>query len=494
MEAIAPAARDAYAASDGLPARGARVLVSGFSKDGYDEARRMLELHGFVATTFANGADAVLVPSAGAAELTKDAAQNGRRVLVLDDLRAAMSPTQRRSAVEVTEDTVRILDVELSRHAVGGPQVPPAERFAHLCYDGLFLRAARTVAIAARAHMPCALEGDTAVAKTTSVLWVAHLCRQGAVRLNLNGQSDTGELVGRFVPSSEWADWDIELFHREKHLLEPESQALVERAVAERRPLNWVEQTALAANERIPVLAWKFWEGVIPNAMRHGLWVVLDEVNLAEPQVLERLNPVLETPPSLVLAENKGERYGVGGDIPLAESFRIFATMNPSEYAGRSVLSPAFRDRWAFWNFLEPPGKAELRAMLTRLVHGAHPEFSFERTLWRAPDSSPVHSCLDKQPGIDGLLDSIAEFHTAVAATSGNGGGAELGRTRREHYVFTRRTMLAMMQLFADLVRRGMEAGHAACQALEQIYVDRVQPGPDRQAVRTALRAVGLER
>jgi MoxR-like ATPase len=226
--------------------------------------------------------------------------------------------------------------------------------------------------------------------------------------------------------------------------------------------------------------------------MRHGHWVVLDEINLAEPQVLERLNPVLESPPSLVLAENRGERFGPEGDVPVADSFRIFATMNPAEYAGRSVLSPAFRDRWSLWNHLEAPGEPEFRAMLDRLVHGTQPEFTLDGVIWRAPDADPILPDLAAEPGIDALLDAIASFHSAVAAASGSGHAAELGRGRRERYVFTRRTLLAQMNLFADLVTRGTDAGRAAREAVEHVYVQRVQPGPDREAVRTALRTVGL--
>jgi MoxR-like ATPase len=330
--------------------------------------------------------------------------------------------------------------------------VPPAEPFAHLCLDSLFMKAARSVAIAAAARLPCAHEGETAVAKSTAVLWVANLCRQGAVRLNLNGQSDAGELVGRFVPNG--------------HAAEP--------------------------GDHHPPAAWRFWEGIVPDAMRHGHWVVLDEINLAEPQVLERLNPVLESPPSLVLAENRGERFGPEGDVPVADSFRIFATMNPAEYAGRSVLSPAFRDRWSLWNHLEAPGEPEFRAMLDRLVHGTQPEFTLDGVIWRAPDADPILPDLAAEPGIDALLDAIASFHSAVAAASGSGHAAELGRGRRERYVFTRRTLLAQMNLFADLVTRGTDAGRAAREAVEHVYVQRVQPGPDREAVRTALRTVGL--
>ena len=76
-----------------------------------------------------------------------------------------------------------------------------------------------------------------------------------------------------------------------------------------------------------------------------------------------------------------------------------------------------------------------------------------------------------------------------------NGGdGVELGRSRRERYVFTRRTLLATMALCADLVARGADIEQAAREALELVYLQRVQPGPDRQAVRTALRTAGLAR
>ncbi|NBW97444.1 MAG: hypothetical protein EBR28_12130, partial [Planctomycetia bacterium] len=323
-----PAARNSYAAAAGLPAAGARVAISGFSRAAHEELARLLELHGYHPSAFATGADAVLVPEA-TPEIIEEAERAGRQVLLPSQLRDEQQPLPNRTPVEITAESVRILDVTLPRRPAGSPLVPPAERFAHLCFDKTFLTAARAVAIAADAGMPCALEGDTAVAKTTAVLWIAHLCRQDAVRLNLNGQSDTGELVGRFVPSTEPA----------------------------------------------PAPQWAFREGIVPRAMRAGDWVILDELNLAEPQVLERLNPVLEQPATLVLSENAGVRFGAGGDIPVADSFRIFATMNPATYSGRSVLSPAFRDRFNLWNSLEAPGETEYRALLARLVHGVQPEF-----------------------------------------------------------------------------------------------------------------------
>ena len=443
--AAAPAAREHYDLGGELPAKGARVCITGFTRDEHDDLARLVERAGYFPTAFTAGADAVLVPDPATATVVEESERAGRRVLVPGMFRNGVQPHLRRTALEVTDESVRILDVTLARQPAGSAGLVPDERFAHLCFDSTFLTAARAVAIAARSRLPCALEGDTAVAKTTAVLWVAHLCRQEAVRLNLNGQSDTGELVGRFVPA--------------------------------------IGGTGTS---------WRFWEGIIPAAMRHGHWVVLDELNLAEPQVLERLNPVLEQHPSLMLSENTGERYGLGGEVPLAAAFRIFATMNPAEYAGRSVLSPAFRDRWSLWNVLEQPGEAEYRALLGRLVHGVHPAFVLDGVEWQAADGVPVHPQLAATSRIDGLLDAVASFHGAVSAASGSEGGVELGRARRERYVFTRRTMLAAMSLAADLVDRGTDLEVAIRDALGMVYLQRVQPGPDRQAVRTALRTAGL--
>jgi MoxR-like ATPase len=492
------AARDGYEPDHALPPPGSRVWITGFSKQGHEAAARLLGEHGLQPTAFAAGADAILAPSPPPEAVLQDAAQSGRRVLTTADLEGEAPPVRRRPAVEITAESVRILDVTLPRRAAGrataggGSLVPGAERFAHLCLDATFLVAARAVALAARPRLPCALEGDTAVAKTTAVLWVAHLCRQEAVRLNLNGQSDTGELVGRFVPATDWPDWDLALLERESGLLRPTTRAIVARALAEGRGLNWVERNVVAGRERIPPTSWRFWEGIVPAAMRHGRWVVLDEMNLAEPQILERLNPVLEQPPTLVLSENDGVRFGPHGDVEVADGFRMFATLNPAEYAGRSVLSPAFRDRWTLWTMLEPPGETEFRALLDRLVHGVQPEFLIDNVLWKATDEPPLYPELDAAPGIDRLLDSIAAFHAAVATSSGGEAGAELGRARRERYVFTRRTLLALVALVADRTAAGTDPERAVREAVELLYVQRVQPGPDRAAVRMALRAAGL--
>ncbi|KAG7275418.1 hypothetical protein CRUP_030903 [Coryphaenoides rupestris] len=80
--------------------------------------------------------------------------------------------------------------------------------------------------------------------------------------------------------------------------------------------------------------------------MKQGGVFLLDEISLADDSVLERLNSVLETERSLVLAE-KGS--GDTNDVELItadSSFRLVATMNPGGDFGKKELSPALRNRF----------------------------------------------------------------------------------------------------------------------------------------------------
>ena len=229
--------------------------------------------------------------------------------------------------------------------------------------------------------------------------------------------------------------------------------------------------------------------------MRHGWWVLLDEVNLAEPQVLERLNPVIEQPPSLVLTEGDGTVFGPGGTVPVARGFHLFGTMNPAEYAGRSVLSPAFRDRWSVWQHADVPGEAEFAAMLNCLVFGEQPEFAFEGVLYYSPPTKPVHPELAAIDGIREVLPRLALFHASLCQASGMGGAApSLGRTRRERYVFTRRTLLNCLKLLgrARVENPDAPAGAQIRQVIEDAYMRRIGDRTDRNAAVALLRAAGL--
>eukprot|EP00397_Hematodinium_sp_SG-2012_P000003 GEMP01000003.1.p1 GENE.GEMP01000003.1~~GEMP01000003.1.p1 ORF type:complete len:4909 (+),score=981.62 GEMP01000003.1:163-14889(+) len=78
--------------------------------------------------------------------------------------------------------------------------------------------------------------------------------------------------------------------------------------------------------------------GPVVRAAENGRWVLVDNLEQAEPAVTERLNPVLETPPIIVLTE-----LGDHNKLRVHPAFRVFATMIDE---GMSCLSPALANRF----------------------------------------------------------------------------------------------------------------------------------------------------
>ena len=81
-------------------------------------------------------------------------------------------------------------------------------------------------------------------------------------------------------------------------------------------------------------------DGVLIDAMREGSWIVLDNANLCNPSVLDRLNSLLETNGHLVVSEQHNAEEGARVIKP-HPSFRIFLTMDPRY----GELSRAMRNR-----------------------------------------------------------------------------------------------------------------------------------------------------
>jgi hypothetical protein len=125
------------------------------------------------------------------------------------------------------------------------------------------------------------LVGPTAASKTSLLRYLAFLTGNDFMRVSLDGQTDTAELIGEYVP--------VESFGRRKY--------------------GWAD-------------------GILVEAMKKGYWILLDEMNLADPQVLERINSLIDDDSFLVITEHEGETVRPHPD------FRLFAAMNPSRYAG----------------------------------------------------------------------------------------------------------------------------------------------------------------
>eukprot|EP01127_Copromyxa_protea_P008978 TRINITY_DN2080_c0_g1_i4.p1 TRINITY_DN2080_c0_g1~~TRINITY_DN2080_c0_g1_i4.p1 ORF type:complete len:7466 (-),score=1064.85 TRINITY_DN2080_c0_g1_i4:44-22441(-) len=88
--------------------------------------------------------------------------------------------------------------------------------------------------------------------------------------------------------------------------------------------------------------------GELTQAFENGHWILLDNINQAEASVLERMNPVMEAEPHLVLTE-KGEVVA----REMHADYRMFATMTPEKKTGASLtteLSPALYNRFSIFH------------------------------------------------------------------------------------------------------------------------------------------------
>ena len=69
-------------------------------------------------------------------------------------------------------------------------------------------------------------------------------------------------------------------------------------------------------------------DGALTKAIEEGSWVVLDNANLCNPTVLDRLNPLLEPDGTLLLNE-AGSQDGSQRILTAHPNFRLFLTMDP---------------------------------------------------------------------------------------------------------------------------------------------------------------------
>lgn len=108
------------------------------------------------------------------------------------------------------------------------------------------------------------------------------------------------------------------------------------------------------------------WEnGPLVTAMINGDIFLLDEINLADDAVIERINSALEFNREITLAEKGGSevvRHFAH------EDFRIIATMNPGGDFGKRELSPALRSRFTeIW--VPSLDKCEVALIVREVLH-----------------------------------------------------------------------------------------------------------------------------
>ncbi|KAH6671551.1 midasin [Plectosphaerella plurivora] len=264
-------------------------------------------------------------------------------------------------------------NVMLSRNQVRQPQWMPhintVSRLSEI----------ESVMICIKQNIPCILSGPSGSGKSALLQHVAAIAGKALVVFPLNADIDTMDLVGGFeqadplrevnaalrelretlefsvlsqVPGQVPQD-ALSLLHRleayrgnveDLEAIDVEARSVLAQ-VAETSPIARLLSTVVTALGK-PLTAndprFEWLDGVIIKALQRGDWLVLDNANLCNASVLDRLNSLLE--PNGFLSIN--EHCGPDGEprlIKPSPDFRIFLTVDPRY----GELSRAMRNRAA---------------------------------------------------------------------------------------------------------------------------------------------------
>ena len=279
--------------------------------------------------------------------------------------------------VRVEKDKVSVLGVEIPRNPEPGLRTPSPEKFKDFQEDESSIPDLQIIAKSVVLDEPLLLEAKAARGKSSSIEYLASLSNQEVYRMSLNGQTDTTDLIGKWVPKTEGLSDELWKCIKSGQVSEAtakilETKKLVDLGGQEIEKGNELtgrdglltkeDLQQIALNEGIEVeeSEWAWQDGELPRQIQDGAWTVLDEVNTCEPQILVRLNSILEKGGELILHED-------GGRIPKPKDpnklHRLFATVNPpgGRYRGRVPLSAEWISRWNYQQLGELSEEMEIK-------------------------------------------------------------------------------------------------------------------------------------
>ncbi len=158
-----------------------------------------------------------------------------------------------------------------------------------IAYTNSFKELIRTIDLIQQSRLPVLLIGEAGSGKNQSIFCLASGQRRPVIRINCSGDLRTSSLLGRMSPTEEGH--------------------------------------------------FRWQDGMITQAIRDGYWLVLDEINALEADILFSLHGLIDE--GRISVANNSEVIDAHPD------FRLFATMNPSRYFATKPLNQALMDRMA---------------------------------------------------------------------------------------------------------------------------------------------------
>ncbi|KAH9601131.1 Midasin AAA lid domain 5 [Trypanosoma melophagium] len=260
------------------------------------------------------------------------------------------------------------------------------------------------IAVAVDAGENVLLTGETGVGKTFIVQFLADQIGQNLIVHNLNQQTDTSDFMGGWKPLDvsvtvraayhKFVELFSQTFNASKNVqfldalqaairkcswlavvkqilkgyntfkLKNSRQPFTEEIVNEWLSLEKTSLELLDTLEKTKTtFAFKFEEGSLAKAWREGSWILLDELNLATTEVLERVSSVLGDVDNLFLTDK-----GSCEPIKRHRNFNVFANMNPPTDVGKKELPPSLRSKFTELYVNEPFDRNDINIVVTEYI------------------------------------------------------------------------------------------------------------------------------
>lgn len=274
---------------------------------------------------------------------------------------------------EVEKKYVSVMGIELEVNEEGAGTQYQEAKFRNFSLDAMSQDLLKRLAIGIKLDQPILIEGETDIGKTQAIEYLAFLTNHHLEKINLSGQTDVSEFVGRFMPANETAKQRFLQAINNPSKLKRESREILEAAREEGRNLTEEESEKIAVLEKIPMgeAKWIWQDGALLRAAKHnngdGTWLYIDEMGGAEPAVLLRLNPALDPGRRFPVSELGGEVVESGPKL------RFIASTNPPEYAGNEPFRPDYLRRWVYQS-VGGLDQETLNKRLAFVMRGVFPE------------------------------------------------------------------------------------------------------------------------